>query len=194
MSVSTACPGCTEQVALTEVQRNGILHCRVEAKGGPYYTLGCPHCRSPLVAELSRSEGMRLRGEKGLRGYPALLRSLRDFLAAPQRGRRKTPAEPAPRHAAASKPVSNQSARSPQLRNRVTGFDGWTRLERESLRQLGLRTDIQPAEVRVRYREFVKQSHPDRFAGSGRRSLERAEREFIQRNEMFRRLMRRPRT
>ncbi len=50
-----ACWFCAEELEDDAIEREGVLHARTEAEGGPYLALRCPRCRVDLRAERNRA-------------------------------------------------------------------------------------------------------------------------------------------
>lgn len=179
MARTARCPTCGVDLPEDVVHRAGILHCRVESRGGPFYTFACPACGERLAAERDASLSLQVRTEADLEGSPRMLRALRSFLASPRKASKRTPSQrsvPSSReHSRASRPAP---PRSP-----------WGPVERRLLHQLGLPPNLEPAALKRRYRAFVRAEHPDRHAGKPLPERREREAAFVAANEIYRRLL-----
>jgi len=196
MARSPTCPSCGTVIAMEGVQRSGILHCREERLGGPFYTFVCEGCGHRLAAERNAAGGYRLSDEDALRDRPRVLRALRNFLAAPPKprraSRRGTPLKEAQR--------SEPPKRDPPTRARPKEVKPatpppkppsvrWTASETELLRSLGLSSTLDPNSLKRHYRAFVRAEHPDRYVTAPADERKRREAEFVRSKEAYRRLL-----
>lgn len=176
MPRSARCPACHSDFPEAALQRTGILHCREEARGGPFYTFACLNCGQRLAAERDGAYGYRVRAETDLAGSPRVLRALRAFLASPRQSSNKAPTR--------NEPVSRRPppAKAPSAPR-------WNLAERRLLEQLGLPLAIGPSALKRRYRAFVKAEHPDRHLDKPAAERRTREATFIRLNETYRRLL-----
>lgn len=191
MARSPTCPSCGTVIAMEGVQRSGILHCREERLGGPFYTFVCEACGLRLAAERTASAGYRLSDEDALRGSPRVLRALRNFLASPAKPRRpprrespgrEPPSRTRPKEAKPPSSVGKASAgKAPPVR--------WTPREIELLAALGLSSTIDPTALKRHYRAFIRAEHPDRYVAAPADERKRREERFVRSKEAYRRLL-----
>lgn len=186
MARSPTCPSCGTVIAMEGVQRSGILHCREERLGGPFYTFVCEGCGHRLAAERHATGGYRLSDEEALRDRPRVLRALRNFLAAPtkpRRASRRGAPHRDPPHRARPK-----EAKPPTPPTQPTPVR-WTASETELLRSLGLSSTLDANSLKRHYRAFVRAEHPDRYVTAPADERKRREDDFVRSKEAYRRLL-----
>ncbi len=168
-----ACPKCGAAIAAGEVARDGLIHSRGRAAGGPFYTLACHECGEALAAERVSSDAFRMSRKQDLAIGGVVLRALSSFIAAPARRgpARGAPSEPRsapfrrPERAAAPAGSAEPVVSSSRFAN--------------ELALLGLESPATMQDVKRRFRQLAKEFHPDRFQRASPESRQRAQDMFV---------------
>jgi len=175
--VTGACPACVTPLGWVDLSHDGVLHGRSSARGGPYFTIHCPACSEPLEASggegrVFRFRTIRARASSG----PVWWRRWFDLLFGAEvvnntrnprkrRGDRTPPPPPRdrPRHADA------------RLARLLTALD--------------LPPTATLPDVKKRFRDLAKQTHPDTLGAVPAGEAEAAMRRFIRVNQAYREIL-----
>ncbi len=168
---SGACPECGAIIDWDALAHEGILHGRTQAMGGPFFTISCPSCQEPLVAEGGVGRVYRFQRARDLQRGSRAHRALCFFLGKARRPRatlgRAAPAEESAREEA-------RAARAPGVQERPRGARFHAQLE-----ILGLPEDVSLDGVKRRFRQLAKQFHPDLFLRATEGERLQAEQRFV---------------
>lgn len=139
--------------------------------GGPFFTISCPACHEPLVAEGGVGRVYRFQRARDLPRGSCARRALRFFLGKGRAPRAK------PRSVSPGGESPRQDARSarppdPQLPPRGRHL-------RAQLEVLGLPEDVSLDGVKRRFRQLAKQFHPDLFLRATEGERQQAEQRFV---------------
>lgn len=160
-----------------------MLHGRSQAAGGPFFTVACPHCGAPLVAEQLTAGHYAFSCLNGLPARSALAQALRRFRGMPPRPDRPGPPpamEPKVDHHNGTRRVSSRTSPEPPL---------WNERFSPSLQVLGLTRHATLEDVKRRFRQLAKLHHPDRFARAAESEQRASHARFVAIREAYRRLV-----
>ncbi|MFG0316406.1 MAG: DnaJ family molecular chaperone [Planctomycetota bacterium JB042] len=186
--VSGRCPACFTSIGWVDLSHEGILHGRSAAAGGPYFTIHCPGCQEPLRAEGGVGRVYRF---SSVRSAPVGASSwwgrwFRLLFGAPtlneSRSPRSSRARPPPAGGAGGRPGREAAGAS---RPAV----GEALLRR--LRELDLGAEATLDDVKRRFRQLAKQTHPDALSTASADVREASRRRFIEINRAYREIVQR---
>lgn len=163
-----ACPDCGTALGWQNLAHDGVIHGRDTARGGPYFTIRCPHCHSALLAIAGLARTYRFYRQRQTDQESRLGRIFRLLFGREERSwdfRPDRDTGPRPARPSGRPGESSPSRLDPRLR--------------APLSELGLGPETTLQELKRRFRKLAKECHPDLFARAEADERALAERRFV---------------
>ncbi len=183
------CPACGTSIGWVDLSHEGILHGRSAAAGGPYFTIHCHGCQEPLRAEGGVGRVYRF---SSVRTAPAGAsrwgRWFRLLFGAPALNESRSPRSSRPRRPS---PGAGDERSRPGRETAGTSRPAVGEALLRRLRELDLGAEATLDDVKRRFRQLAKQTHPDTLSTASADVREASRRRFIEINRAYREIVQR---